>query len=56
MGLTGGGHWAKWPKLHENYKVDIFGSKQWGCMGGQANFSGSGENPPQPPLEYLLFL
>ena len=28
-------------KLHENYKVEIFGSKQWrlcGTLGGKANF------------------
>ena len=22
--------WTKWPKLHENHKISIFGSKQWG--------------------------
>ena len=34
-----------------DYKIDIFGSKQWwGTWGGQANFSGSGGgSPPAPP-------
>ena len=38
-------------KLHENYKISTFGSKQWGGghEGGQANFSGSGGDPPSPP-------
>ena len=32
-------------KLHEN----ILGAKQWGDMGRQANFWGSGGIPPSPP-------
>ena len=39
-------------KLHENYKIGIFG-QNWG--GGQANFLGSGgEIPPVPPLGETL--
>ena len=40
-------------KLHENDKIGIFGSKQWGGGGGggQANFWGGGGIPlPPPPL------
>ena len=32
-------------KLHENYKISIFWSKQSGDMGMQANFLRSGGNP-----------
>ena len=48
MGSTGGGQFGQnSQKLHENDKIDIFGSKQWGDMGGgQANFSGSGGGFP----------
>ena len=43
MGSTGGGQFGEnGQKLHENDKIGIFWSKQWGDMGGQANFSGSG--------------
>ena len=52
MGLTGGGRQfgQNGQKLHENDKIGIFGSKQWGGGGaGQANFSGSGGIPPVPP-------
>ena len=35
MGLTGGGQLRQnGHKLHENYKIDIFGLQQWGDMGG----------------------
>ena len=55
MGSTGGGQFGQnGQKLHENDKIGIFGSKQWG--GGQANFSGSGGDPPQsPPLGETLY-
>ena len=37
-------------KLHENYKISVFGSEQWGDMGGQSNFSCSGGGiSPVPP-------
>ena len=29
-------------RQNDNYKINIFGTKWWGEMGGQANFSGSG--------------
>ena len=35
--------------LHENYKINIFGEKQRGSMGGQVNFSGSGGDHPSSP-------
>ena len=44
--LVGGQFGQNGQKLHENDKIDIFGSKQWG--GGQANFLGSGGIPPSP--------
>ena len=41
-------------KLYEDYKISIFKAKQWGTW-GQANFGGSGEDPPQfPPLGETL--
>ena len=43
--LVGGGQFGQnGQKLHENDKIGILGSKQWGGghRGGQANFSGSG--------------
>ena len=52
MGSTGGGgHFGQnGQKLHENDKIGIFGSKQSGGHGrGEANFSGSGGDPPSPP-------
>ena len=55
--LVGGQFWQNGQKLHENYKIGIFGSKQWGDMEGQANFSGSGRGSPlspPPPLEETL--
>ena len=46
--LVGGQFGQNGQKLHENDKIGIFGSKQWG--GGQDNFSGSGgASPPVPP-------
>ena len=35
-------------KLYEDYKISIFGAKQWGTW-GQANFGGSGEDPSSSP-------
>ena len=50
MASTVGGQFGEnYQKLLENYKISIFGSKQWGDMGGQANFLGSEGNPPVPP-------
>ena len=53
-GLGGWGGWRggdegqykeKGQKLHENYKISFLGAKQWGDMGGQTNFWGSGGDP-----------
>ena len=45
--LVGGQFGQNSQKLHENYKIGIFGSKQWEeDMWGQANFSGSGGGSP----------
>ena len=51
---SGGGQFGQnGQKLHENDKMGIFGSKQWGeggtWRGGKANFSGSGGIPLQSP-------
>ena len=46
--LVGGQFGQNGKKLHENYKIGIFGSKKWGDTRGQANFSGSGGIPPVP--------
>ena len=47
LGSTSGGTiWRNGQKLHENDKIGIFGSKQWG---GQANFSSSRRDTPSPP-------
>ena len=35
-------------KLHEIYKINYFGGKQWRETGRQANFSGSGGILPVP--------
>ena len=48
MGSTGGGQFGQNDqKMHENYKISIFGSKQWGggMRGDQANFLNSRGNP-----------
>ena len=37
-------------KLHKNDKIGIFGAKQWGRRGLQANFLGSVGIPPNTPL------
>ena len=39
-------------KLHENDKIGILGSKQWGDMGGDKPIFrvGGGGIPPSPPL------
>ena len=53
IGATiGGGQFGQnGQKLHEIDKISIFGSKQWGGMGGgQADFLGSGGDPPVPPV------
>ena len=59
MGSTGGGGGQlgqNGQKLHENDKIVILGSKQWGIWREQANFLGSGGNPPPPPLgENLIY-
>ena len=47
--LVGGGFGQNGQKLHENYKINILGAKQWGDMEGQANFLVSGGDPPSPP-------
>ena len=55
--LVGGQFGQNGQKLHENDKINIFGSKEWGrgACGGQANFSGSGGIPPIPaPLGETL--
>ena len=36
-------------KLHEDYKIDIFGAKQWRKW-GTSQFWGSGGYPPVSPL------
>ena len=56
--LVGGHFGQNWQKLNENYKINIFMAKQWGDMGGQVNFSGSGGIPSQshPLGETLLIL
>ena len=42
VGLTGGGQFGlNGQKLHENEKISIFGSKQWGTWGREANFLAS---------------
>ena len=44
---------------NDNYKINIFGTKWWGEMGGQANFSDSGgDSPPITPTQWkpCLFL
>ena len=41
-------------KLQENCKINIFGSKQSGRHGGQANFLGSGSRPVLLPLGQIL--
>ena len=39
MGSTGGEQFGQnSQKLHESYQIDIFGSKECGGHGGQANF------------------
>ena len=44
MGSTGGEQFGQnSKKQHENYKIDIFGSKQCGGRGGQANFPVKGD-------------
>ena len=45
--LVGGQLGQNGQKLHENYIIDIFGSKQWGegSGGRQVNFWGSGGDP-----------
>ena len=55
-GSTGGGGRFRQTgrKLHENYKIVVFGSKHWGNMGGQANFWGSGGIPQFPLLGETL--
>ena len=41
MGSTGGEQFGQnSKKQHENYKIDIFGSKQCGGRGGTSQFSG----------------
>ena len=53
--VGGGGFGQNGQKLHENYKINILGAKQWGDMEGQANFLVSGGDPPSPPpLEETL--
>ena len=51
--LVGGGQFGQnGQKLHENYKIGIFGSKFFwggGMGGGQANFSSSGGGDPGIP-------
>ena len=47
--LVGGQFGENGQKLHENDKIGIFRSKQWGDMGGQANFLVSGGGSPQSP-------
>ena len=43
MGSIGGGQSGQnGQKLHEIYKINYFGGKQWRKAGRQANFSGSG--------------
>ena len=54
---SGGGRFGQYvQKLHENYKINIFGAKQWGDMGGQNNFLDSGGfSPNLPPLLETLY-
>ena len=52
MGSAGWGEFGQnGQKLHENYKISIFGSKQRGGdgHGGQANFLIIGGGSPQSP-------
>ena len=56
MGLVcGGGQFGQnGQKLHEDYKINIFGEKQWEAW-GQANFSVSwGRDPPSFPTRRNL--
>ena len=50
--LWGGGQFGQnGQKLNENYKINLFGAKEWrGYWGRQANFLGSGGGFPQFPL------
>ena len=56
MGSTGGGQFGQnGQKLHGYYKISIFGSKQWGDMGGTSQFFRWGDTPiPQPPVYMFL--
>ena len=53
VGLAGGWQFGiNGQKLHENEKIGTFWSKQWGDMGGQANFLASvGNAPTLPPTK-----
>ena len=54
--LMGGQFGQNGQELHENDKISIFESKQWGGggMGGQANSLSSGRDPPSPPTRETL--
>ena len=58
--LVGGQFGQNGQKPHENYKIGIFGSKQWGeggDMGGKSIFRVLGGIPPQfPPLGETLLM